>query len=171
MALLPSIQKYDILTFDWFVHIRHRALAIRLSRIVSFTADGPLYVFIGLVFLYFQHWQMAKLLAAGFVIERIAYKLFKTTFRRNRPPDAIPGYQSAVDPPDQFSFPSGHASGAFLMVGSLAYFFPWLAWALYSWACCVGIARIILGVHFPSDIIAGALLGSSTCILLTTLLF
>ncbi|MFL0799867.1 MAG: phosphatase PAP2 family protein [Agarilytica sp.] len=171
MRLLQNIHNYDVLTFSKCLRVKHREMAVRLSRMVSFTADGPLYVLTGLVFLYHQQWDIAKLLALGFLVERLAYKFFKTTFRRNRPPDAIPGYQSEVIPSDQFSFPSGHTSAAFLMVGCLSFMFPFIAWILYPWACCVGIARVMLGVHFPSDILAGALLGSSICSLSIMFLF
>ncbi len=171
MRLLQSIHNYDVLTFDKCLRVKHRATTVRLSRMVSFSADGPLYVLAGLVFLYLQQWGVAQLIAFGFLIERLAYKLFKSTFRRNRPPDAIPGYESEVSPSDQFSFPSGHTSGAFLMAGSVSFIFPWAAWVLYPWACCAGIARVMLGVHFPSDILAGAFLGSTICSLMITLLF
>lgn len=171
MRLLQSIHNYDMLTFSWCLRRKHRDIAVRLSRAVSFSADGPLYVLIGVVFLFQQNWAIAKLLALGFLIERVAYKAFKTTFKRNRPPDAIPGYISEVVPPDQFSFPSGHTSAAFFMAGSLVFFFPFLLWVIYPWAFCVGVARVMLGVHFPSDICAGAFLGSAICFSLTNILF
>lgn len=171
MPLLQNIHKYDIRSFNWCLRIKQRGTAIRISRIISFSADGPLYILIGLCFLYFQQWDMAKLLAAAFIIERGAYLVFKTTFRRNRPPEAIPGYESEIKASDQFSFPSGHTSAAFLMAGVLSFIFPSIGWALYLWACGVGMSRIMLGVHFPSDILAGALLGSGICALLITLLF
>lgn len=171
MRLLQSIHAYDVLTFGWCLRRKRREQAVKISRWVSFTADGPFYVVAGVLFVSSAQWDMAQLLALGFLLERLSYKFFKSTFRRNRPPDAIPGYTSEVIPSDQFSFPSGHTSAAFFMAGCLVLLYPWAAWILYPWACCVGVARVMLGVHFPTDIVAGAFLGSSICSLLIITLF
>lgn len=170
MRLLQNIHHFDLQTFDWCLRRRHRELAVRVSRYVSRTADGPLYVACGLVFLLLQNWVMFKILASAFAIERVLYFVFKSFFRRNRPAVAIPGFTSAIVPSDQFSFPSGHTSAAFLVACALSFAFPILAWFLYPWACCVGAARVMLGVHFPTDILAGGLLGHSVCLLVIGLI-
>lgn len=166
MNLLPYIQHLDHLTFSWCLRRKRRQTAIKISRYVSFTADGPLYALIGLAFVLNQNWPIAKLLAVGFFIERICYLIAKSLFKRNRPPEAIPGFKSAIIPSDKFSFPSGHTSAAFFVACALSFAYPPLAWILYPWAICVGSARVVLGVHFPTDTIAGALMGHTICLLL-----
>ncbi|MCR6651517.1 MAG: phosphatase PAP2 family protein [Cellvibrionaceae bacterium] len=93
----------------------------------------------------------------------LAISYSKHFFRRNRPPAAIPGYRSVIEPADQFSFPSGHTSAAFLVATTLAFALPWTAWFMYPWAIGVGMSRVVLGVHFPTDTIAGAAMGFIIC--------
>lgn len=166
MRILQNIHNFDVRTFSWCLQRKHRASAIAISRIVSFTANGPLYVIAGLVFIANEHWALVKLLAAGFLLERSVYFVCKNLFKRNRPPAAIPGFTSVIKPSDQFSFPSGHTSAAFLVAAALSWAFPILAWLLFPWAIAVGMARVVLGVHFPTDTLAGALLGGSLCLML-----
>lgn len=166
MRLLRSIHNADVRTFCWCLSYKHRATAISLSRITSYTANGPFYVLAGLLFILAGHWPLVKLLSIGFLLERTLYFIFKNLFKRNRPPQAIPGFASVIKPSDQFSFPSGHTSAAFLVAIAVSWAFPLMAWLLMPWAMSVGIARVVLGVHFPTDTAAGALLGSSLCLLL-----
>lgn len=171
MRLLQSIHQVDINAFTWFVKYKHRDAIIKIARTVSITADGPLYVLAGGVFLYLQNWDVAKLMALCFLVERICYKVFKRMFKRNRPPEAIPGFKSAVIPSDQFSFPSGHTSAAFMVACIFTYFFPLIGIILLPWALCVATARVVLGVHFPSDVVAGAAMGCGIFALFQGLLF
>ncbi len=62
-------------------------------------------------------------------------------------------------PPDQFSFPSGHAITAFAVATSLGAFYPEIQPILYFCATSVAVSRIVLGMHFLTDVLAGAALG------------
>jgi undecaprenyl-diphosphatase len=64
-------------------------------------------------------------------------------------------------PPDQFSFPSGHTITAFAMALSLGVFYPVMLLGLLFCAFSVALSRILLGMHFLSDVLAGAAIGSA----------
>jgi len=163
--LLSAIQRLDIVAFDWCHQRKHRILFAAIARRLSRSADGWLYVLLPLLYLAAGS-QGAEtfigLALIAFAVERLVYFVLKNTCRRRRPPDLLPGFRSLVIASDKFSFPSGHTSAAFLFSGLCAgEFGPLAAILLYPWACAVGASRVILGVHFPTDIVAGAALGSS----------
>lgn len=161
MRFLQSLHNYDLHTFDWCLRRRHLQQLTAASRWVSKSADGHLYAVLLIILLITKDYTNASFLLGAFLLERALYFVLKSYFRRNRPPQAIPGFQSVVQPSDQFSFPSGHTSAAFLVATLLTAAAPLLVWVLYPWAVCVGISRVLLGVHFPTDTLAGAILGQS----------
>ncbi len=72
------------------------------------------------------------------------------------------GTEPLVPMPDSASFPSGHASTAFAAAAALAVFgrSPWLRAALFATASAIALSRVWLGVHYPSDVVAGAIIGA-----------
>src|SRR5271165_472410 len=89
------------------------------------------------------------------------FKLLKRLSQRQRPCQLEPHCWSKVLPPDRFSFPSGHTMTAFSIALVVSYFYPSLEGPMYFLAISIGVSRIVLGMHFLSDVLAGALLGSS----------
>ena len=87
----------------------------------------------------------------------------KYSVNRSRPFVTYPDIakKSAAGSP---SFPSGHTSGSFALATSLALSYPkwYIIVPAYSWACTVAYSRMDLGVHYPSDVLAGALIGSGS---------
>jgi undecaprenyl-diphosphatase len=99
-------------------------------------------------------------LAGAVVLTSSLVSLIKEIVGRARPCDAM-GWCSAIDvaSPGGHSFPSGHAAGSFAFAGFVAVRLP--RWTLVAgiYAAIVAWSRCALGVHYPSDVIAGALLG------------
>lgn len=80
---------------------------------------------------------------------------------RRRPCAIEPHCWATLLPPDQFSFPSGHTITAFAIAVPLSLFYPSLLIGLLFCAFSIAISRILLGMHFLSDVLAGAILGST----------
>ncbi|MDP5053267.1 MAG: phosphatase PAP2 family protein [Congregibacter sp.] len=161
MRVLDNIQDFDR---RWLLLLQQSQSWLALhARIISRTADGYLYVMIsGLVVLavgtqsvFLSHTLLA------FAIERVVYWVMKNSLRRRRPADALPGFKSHIIAADEFSFPSGHTSAAFLFITLLALHFGPALVLFYPWAMAVAMSRVYLGVHFPTDTVMGAVLGSS----------
>ncbi len=87
----------------------------------------------------------------------------KYAVNRPRPYVTYPVIQNAVNQSDP-SFPSGHTSFAFSTAASLSLAFPkwYVAAPSFLWACSVGYSRMDLGVHYPSDVLTGAVIGAGT---------
>jgi undecaprenyl-diphosphatase len=90
----------------------------------------------------------------------LVFKGLKKLSHRPRPCQVQPHCWAKVLPPDQFSFPSGHTMTAFSIALVVSYYYPGLEWPLFFLAVSIGISRVILGMHFLSDVLAGAVLGS-----------
>lgn len=141
----------------------------QVSYWISKSADGPFYLLLAAL-LYWQgdesSVQFLSLLALAFCIELPSYLVLKNLFRRARPAVALSGQICAhIEPSDKFSLPSGHTAGAFVLVTVVALCAPaWLP-LLILWGLAVGMSRVLLGVHFPGDILAGIALGSSSTLL------
>jgi undecaprenyl-diphosphatase len=95
--------------------------------------------------------------------------LLKEVLERSRPPLSNPDPEPIVRLPETFSLPSGHATVSFACATTLALAVPRLAWPLYTLAVLISFSRVYVGVHYPADVLAGAVLGVGIAIALRTL--
>jgi len=137
----------------WF-----RILMIMMTRL----GDGWLWYSIGLILLVFGGSQ--KFLAIGAATAAAAAGIFlfrtlKHASRRKRPCEIEPHCWSSILPPDKYSFPSGHSITSFAIALSIGMFYPDLQIVLLVVALLIASSRIILGMHFLSDVLAGSAIG------------
>jgi undecaprenyl-diphosphatase len=95
--------------------------------------------------------------AAGLVI----YKLLKRVFVRERPFIRHTGISLAQAPLDRYSFPSGHTLHAVSFAWQAGAAFPELTPALAPLALAIAVSRVVLGLHYPTDVLAGAAIGAT----------
>lgn len=86
--------------------------------------------------------------------------LLKNLVHRLRPCAVLPNVITPVGCTGTFSFPSSHAFNNFAAATFIYRFFPKLKWALFLTAILISVSRIYLGLHYPSDVLGGAILGS-----------
>ncbi len=135
----------------------------RLARPVAHLGDGP-YVFGGLILFYLLGWLIddAYLRRANLIITveillvMLTITLIKYLIRRERPQ---PPGEFVTFRYDAYSFPSGHAARMAALAVGVAFFFPGLSWLAIGVALGVALARVAVGVHYVSDILAGIAVG------------
>ncbi len=119
-----------------------------------------------LVLLFLLCWKKTNVLVAAIIASIIAgiiSSTLKPLFDLARPTDILmlSNYHLIGPKISGHSFPSGHTMSAFAIVGSIIYSKRWMTWGLIILAGLVGLSRIMLGVHWPIDVLIGAMLGLS----------
>lgn len=134
----------------------------RLFSVLSRLGDGVFwYMLMGALVLAdgLDGLQASAHMAATGVLALTLYKLLKRWTRRPRPFAADLRIRAWVAPLDEYSFPSGHTLHAVsFTVVALAYY-PWLAPLLLPFTVGVALSRVVLGLHYPSDVLAATVIG------------
>ena len=168
MRLFERLTAADQQTTILFNRINQQRLPARLFAVVSRLGDGLLWYAIILA-LPLVHGAAAALVSLQMVAvgltSYLLYRWLKRTTGRPRPCQIEAGILRSVAPLDEFSFPSGHTMHAVAFTIILVAYYP--VWAVFvvPFTVLVALSRMVLGLHYPSDVIAGALIGSTTAIL------
>ncbi|MCH7945777.1 MAG: phosphatase PAP2 family protein [Armatimonadetes bacterium] len=159
-----------------FIHVdMHQLWLDPVMRAITDTGRGEVKftVLVALWFVYRYRRYMLMVLAAG-VTSGIFAQVLKLLVTRERPGNLefahpLPSYIEALSgqaaPIASNSFPSGHATSCFGIAVAVAWACrggdrAWVGWAVIGWATVVSFSRVYLGVHYLSDVVAGAALGA-----------
>ena len=107
-----------------------------------------------------RHLKITALTAlSAYTIARYSYKLIKELVQRPRPFHVMDNVRLVIGPHGGYSFPSGHATTSFCLAAVIAMRYPKLSYPAFIIATLVALSRPYVGVHHPSDILVGSLLG------------
>jgi undecaprenyl-diphosphatase len=164
---LEVIRRWDVRTCARFNRaMRVRAL-LHFFRAVSWLGDGLFWYCLMLALLVKRGAGAALpvLHMAGVGIAcTLLYRLLKTGTLRPRPYQVHAHIAAGADPLDRFSFPSGHTLHAVAFSTVALSYYPDLAWLLAPVTLAVAASRLVLGLHYPSDVLAGAALGGAVAL-------
>jgi undecaprenyl-diphosphatase len=124
--------------------------------------DGWLWGAIGIALLLSGDPERFQAVAAGSLAVGVGILIFhriKRTVGRVRPRDIEPHCWACIVTRDRFSFPSGHSTTAFAVAVSIGSFYPEVLPLLLVVAANVAISRVIVGMHFLSDVLVGSAMG------------
>jgi undecaprenyl-diphosphatase len=134
-----------------------------LFRLVSRLGDGLFWYSLMLLILLFEGSEgllpVLHMALAG-LSGTLLYKWLKGKTLRPRPFEVHQDIFMTGKPLDKFSFPSGHTLHAVVFGLVAINYFPALSFIIMPFVSMVGLSRVVLGLHYPSDVLAGALIGS-----------
>ena len=150
-----------------FFLINHGLQSNVFDAIMPFITNKSYILYIAIVVpLFFKDWRKGLLVfslsAVGFFTADGIGDILKHLLARPRPCHELQSVRLIGDCLKSFSFPSGHAATSSAMASIISYYFRRAAIPVFLLAALVAFSRIYVGVHYPSDVVGGAVLGGIT---------
>ena len=151
-----------------FLYLNHRLQCRLLDRVMplcTFLGGATFTVFISLLLMILGKGEVRYVAAKGSIALAVSFVIgffLKELFGRPRPYKIVPNAYIGDRVWKDYSFPSGHTAAGFSLAINYAMCYPQFAFPLVLSAVFIGVSRIYLGHHYPTDILAGGILGTLT---------
>lgn len=159
---IPSWLRYDGRICKIANHWGDRRMVVGLFGLISRLGDGVFWYALILALLVTggdRGMSAALHMAAVGIVALAMYRYLKRWTRRPRPFRQHVDIIARIAPLDEFSFPSGHTLHAVSFSAVAIAYLPVLAWGLVPFAIMVAASRVVLGLHYPSDVLAASVIG------------
>ena len=166
-TMLAHLLGFDHLVRAWIVGHRIRGLDAVMVALSAVGRGGMVWLAIGAALTAFRRmpWQRLVQLAAALALASLLVDaVLKPAIGRQRPFTSTPGVAVIAARPHDASFPSGHAGNAFAAAVILEQAVPACQLAWWTLAALIAFSRVYVGVHYPFDVIAGAIVGAASAI-------
>ena len=154
----------DLAIFYFFNHTISTGFFDKFFSLVTSVNNWYITYILLLGLLFFKGGRVGKISVLGIIIlititDQVSHKILKELFDRARPCNALSDVLTPLGCTGSFSFPSNHAVNNFAAAAFFSILFPNYRTVLFTVASIVALSRVYLGLHYPSDVIAGAALG------------
>ncbi len=161
--MLDIITSFDENVLLWIQeNVRNSFLSSVLIPITKSGDVGIIFIVLGIIFLCFKRTRKTGIiflmaLVLNFIVNNL---IIKNVIARERPFNVIENLIILIPPPGGYSFPSGHTSSAFACMITLFFTEKRFAPVGLVYALLMGFSRMYAGVHYPTDVICGAVVGT-----------
>lgn len=154
------IMQWEFDLLYWFQSLHNPALDAVMKTITKFGDAGLFWIFLTVAILIFvKDKRVGISCATALICEAVIVVILKNVVQRSRPIWLDPGIHMLVKIPKDYSFPSGHSAASFSVAVSIfLYNKKWGTVAIIG-AALIAVSRMYLFVHFPTDVLAGTIIG------------
>ncbi len=164
--MIDFLYNIDLSVFYFFNDTISTPILDRFFSTITNVNNWYIAYIILLCIMFFKGGKRGKLASLGIILlilfsDQISHNLIKETFARIRPCNSLPDVLTPLGCTGSYSFPSNHAVNNFAAAMFFSILYPKFRWILFTTAFLVALSRVYLGLHYPSDIAAGALIGAA----------